>query len=75
MTVWHFLIFAILATDLEFRIAEIRKKGFRVSFRESCKRSWFQWWAEKFPPYLRFIGPAIIFLLTVVCMIEISLRR
>ncbi len=75
MTIWHIIIFVFLAAAAAFEVRDISKIGLRAWFRESCRKSWSQSFAERLPGSLRVIGPAALFLLIIFCLLQISLRK
>jgi hypothetical protein len=75
MTIWDIIIFVFLAAAVALEVRDISKMGLRDWYRESCRKSGSQGFAERLPKRLRVIGPAALFLLLVFCLLQISLHK
>ena len=75
MTVWHFIILAILATEVGLYAWDISKLGFGAWFRQSMKESGFQYIGKRFRGPWRIIVPTAQLLIIMFCIIQIALHR
>jgi hypothetical protein len=75
MTIWHFIIIAILAVELGLYAWDISKTGFGTWFRQSMRESGFQYLGKRFRGPWRIIVPAAQLLLIMFCLIQIAHRK
>jgi hypothetical protein len=75
MTIWHFIILALLAIEVGLCAWDISKVGSAAWFRQSMRESGFQYLGKRFRGPWRIIVPIAQLLVVMLCLFEIALHR